>query len=152
MSSNSLVFHTSVGISSSPAAFLFLLFLSTESSSCVNCPTLMSSWSLLIFAVGSCVTFGRFPNKFSKCCFHRCIRSTWLIAFNLAFAVIFLLIASFTVCHDILDWLFLTECLILLIWLCMYYICSFRYMSINSFCVFFSFWTLILVGFFCYLV
>ena len=42
MSSNSLVFHTSGGISSSPAAFLFLIFLSTESSSsCVKCPSLM---------------------------------------------------------------------------------------------------------------
>ena len=37
-------FHTSGGISSSPAVFLFLIFLSTESSSSgVNCPSLMSS-------------------------------------------------------------------------------------------------------------
>ena len=43
-SSNSLVFHTSGGISSSPAAFLFFIFLCTESSSsCVNCPSLMSN-------------------------------------------------------------------------------------------------------------
>ena len=43
MSSNCLVFHTSGGISSSPAAFLFLIFLRTESSSpCVNGPSLMS--------------------------------------------------------------------------------------------------------------
>ena len=42
LSSNSLVYHTSAGISSSPAAFLFLIFLSTESSSsCVNCPSLI---------------------------------------------------------------------------------------------------------------
>ena len=42
MSSNCLVFHTSGGISSSPAAFLFLIFLRTESSSsCVNGPSLM---------------------------------------------------------------------------------------------------------------
>ena len=33
MSSNSLVFHTSGGISSSPPAFLFKIFLNTESSS-----------------------------------------------------------------------------------------------------------------------
>ena len=44
MSSNSLVFHTSGGISSNPTAFLFLIFLCTESSSsCVNCPRLKSS-------------------------------------------------------------------------------------------------------------
>ena len=42
MSSNCLVFYTSGGISSSPTAFLFLIFLSTESSSsCVNDPSLM---------------------------------------------------------------------------------------------------------------
>ena len=44
MSSNCLVFHTSGGISSSPAACLFLIFLSTESSSSgVNGPSLMSN-------------------------------------------------------------------------------------------------------------
>ena len=36
MSSNCLVFHTSGGISLIPAAFLFLIFLSTDSSSPVN--------------------------------------------------------------------------------------------------------------------
>ena len=40
-----------------------------------------------------------------------------------------------------------TESLILLIWFCMYSICSFRYMLANSFCPFLSFWALILVGF-----
>ena len=49
--SNFLGFH----ISSRPAAFLFLIFESTTlSSSCINCPSLMSSWSLLI---GSSVIF-----------------------------------------------------------------------------------------------
>ena len=44
MSSNYLVFHTSGGISSSPAALLFLIFLSTESSSSwVNGPSLISN-------------------------------------------------------------------------------------------------------------
>ena len=39
MLSNDLVFHSSGGISSSPAAFLVLNFLRTKlSSSCVNCP------------------------------------------------------------------------------------------------------------------
>ena len=53
MSSNFLVFHNSGGISSIPAAFPFLIFLSTESSSSqVNCPSLMSNCLLII---GSCV-------------------------------------------------------------------------------------------------
>ena len=113
MSSNCMVFHTSGGISSNPAAFLFLIFLSTESSSsCVNGPSLMSNL-LIIFVIGSCVTFGRFPSKFSKCCFHWYIRSCWLVAFSLAFAVLYLLLTSFTVCHALLDCLSSTESLIL---------------------------------------
>ena len=144
MSSNFLVFHTSGGISSSPAAFLFLIFLCTaSSSSCVNCPNLMSSWSQIIFVIGSSVTFGCFPNKFSKCCFHRYIRSSWLAAFSLALAVPFLLLTLFTVCHAILDCLSSTESLILLIWFCMYSVCSFRYTLVSSFCA----RALILVGF-----
>ena len=90
---NSHIFHTSGGISSSLAAFLFLIFLRTESSSsCVNCPSLMSCWLLIIFVIGSSVTFGGFPSKFSKCYFHRCVRSSWLAAFILALAVLFLLL------------------------------------------------------------
>ena len=127
MSSNCLVFHTSGGISSSPAAFVFLIFLSTESSSSwVNGPSLMSSCLLIIFMIGSCVTFGGFPSKFSKCCFHSCIRSSWLVAFSLALAVLYLLLTLFTVCHAILDCLSSTESLILSIWFHMYSICSFR--------------------------
>ena len=53
MSSNFLVFHTSGGISSSPAAFLFVIFLRTESSSsCVNGPSLMSNCLLIILVIG----------------------------------------------------------------------------------------------------
>ena len=148
MVTNSFVFHTSGSISSSPAAFLFLIFLSTESSSsCVNCPILMSSWLLIIFLIGSSVTFGGFSSKFSKCYFHRCIRSSWLAAFRLAFADHFLLLISLTVCHVILDFLSSTKCLILLIWFCMYSVCSCRYTLVNSFCAFLSFCVLILVGF-----
>ena len=50
MSLNCLVFHTSGGFSSSPAAFLFLIF-----SSCVNGPSLMSNCLLIILVIGSCV-------------------------------------------------------------------------------------------------
>ena len=140
MSSNSLIFHTSGGISSSPAAFLFLIFLSNESSSsCVNCPRLECNCLLIILVIGSCVTFGGFRSKFSKCCFHRCIRSSWLVAFSLAFAMLFLLLTSFIVYHAILDYLSPTESLILLIWFCMYSVCSSRYMLAKSFCAFFMF-------------
>ena len=148
MLSNCLVFHSSEGISSSPSAFLFLIFLSTESSSCINCPSLMSNCLLIILVIGSCVIFGGFPSKFSKCCFRSCIRSFWLEAFSLAFAVSFLLLTSFTICHAILDCLSLTVSLILSIWFCMYSVCSFRYMLANSFCAFLSFKALVFVGFF----
>ena len=127
-SSNSLVFHTSGGISSSPTAFLFSIFLTNESSSCcVNYPSFKSSWLLIIFVIGLSVTFGGFPSKFSKCCFHRCIHFSCLVAFSVAFAVIFLLFTLFTFCHAILDCLSSTESLILFIWFCMYSVCYFRY-------------------------
>ena len=65
MSSNCLVFHTSGGILLSPAAFLLLIFLGTESSSsCVNSPSLMSNCLLIILVIDSCVTFGEFPSKY----------------------------------------------------------------------------------------
>ena len=106
MSSNCLVFHTSGGISSSPAAFLFLIFLRTESSSsCVNGPSLISNCLLIILVIGSCVIFGGFPSKFSKCCFHSFILSCWFAAFSFALAVIFfpvglLLSGFFLVCYN----------------------------------------------------
>ena len=103
MSSNCLVFHTSGGISSSPAAFLLLIFLRTESSSsCVNGPSLMSNCLLIILVIGSCVIFGGFPSKFSKCCFHSFILSCWFAALSFALAVFFLLLTSFIVCQAIL--------------------------------------------------
>ena len=113
-SMSSLVFHTSGGISSSPAVFPFLIFFfcSESSSSCVNCPSFMSNCLLIILLIGSCVTFGGFPSKFLKC-FHNFIHSRWLVAFSLAFAVFFLLFSSFTVCQAILDCLSSIESLIL---------------------------------------
>ena len=149
MSLNCLVFYTSGGISSSPATFLFLTFLSTESSSSwVNGPSLMSNCLLIILVISSCVALEGFLSKFLKCCSHSCIRFCWLAAFSLAFALLSLLLISFIVCHAILDCLSLTKSLILSIWFCMYFVCSFRYMLANSFCAFLSFRALILVGFF----
>ena len=149
MSSNFMVFRTSGGISSSPAAFLFIIFLSTESSSSwVNGLSLISNCLLIILEIGSWETFGGFPSKISKCCFHRCIRSCWLVAFSLDLAMLFLLLTSFIVCHAIWDCLSSTESLIVSILFCMYYDCSFRYMLANSFCAFLSLRALVLVGFF----
>ena len=119
------VFHRALTL------FLSLFFLSTESSSCVNCPSLMFNCLLIILVIGSCITFGEFLSKFSKCCFHSCIRSCWLVTFSLAFAMLFLLLTSFTICHAILDCLSSIESLILLIWFCMYSVCSFRYILAN---------------------
>ena len=150
MSSNFLVLHSSGRISSIPAAFLFLIFLSTDSSySWVNGLSLMSICLLIILVIGSWVDSWGFPSKFSKCCFHRYIRSCWLVAFSLALAVLFLLITSFIVCHAILDCLSSTESQILSIWFYMYSVCSFRYMLANPFCAFLSFRELVLVGFWC---
>ena len=149
MSSNCLVFHTSGGISSSPAAFLFLIFLWTEtSSSLVNGPSLMSNCLLIILVIGSCVTFGGFPSRFSKCCFHSFILSCWFAAFNFALAVLFLLLTSFIDYQAILDCLSSSESLILSIWFCMYSVCSFRYMLANWYCAFSSFRAFVFVGFF----
>ena len=149
MSSNCLVFHTSGGISSSPAAFLFLIFLRTESSSpCVNGPSLMSNCLLIILVIGSCVIFGGFPSKFSKCCFHSFILSCWFVALSFALAVFFLLLTSFIVCQAILDCLSSTESLILSIWFWMYSVCSFIYMPANWYCAVFSFKAFVFVGFF----
>ena len=149
MSSNCQVFHTSGGISSSPAAFLFLIFLRTESSSSwVNGPILMSNCLQIILVIGSCVTFGGFPRRFSKCCFHSFILSCWFAAFNFALVVLFLLLTSFIVCQAILDCLSSSESLILSIWFYMYFVCSFRYMPANWYCAFLSFRAFVFVGFF----
>ena len=69
----------------------------------------------MILVIGSCVTFGGFSSELSKCCFYSCIRSSWQVAFSLAFAVLCLLLTSLTVCHGILDCLPSTEYLMLLI-------------------------------------
>ena len=148
MSSNCLVFHTSAGISSSPVAFLILIFLCTESSSSkVNGPSLMSNCLQTILVIGSCVAFSGFPSRFLKCCFQSFILSCWFVAFNLALAVLFLLLTLFIICHTIPDCLSSTKSLILSIWFCMYSVCSFRYMLANSFCAFFSFRAFAFVGF-----
>ena len=149
MSSNCLVFHTYGGISSSPPAFLFLIFLRTESSSSfVNGPSLMSNCLLIILVIGSCVIFGWFPTKFSNCCFHSFIFSYWFAAFSFAFAVFFLLLTSFIVCQAILDCLSSTESLILSIWFWLYSVCSFIYTPANWYCAIFSFKAFVFVGFF----
>ena len=148
MSSNCLVFHTSGGIASTPAAFLFLIFLRTESSSsCVNGPSLMSNCLLIILMIGSCVIFGGFPSRFSKCCFQSIILYCWFAAFSFALAVFFLLLASFIVCQAILDCLSSTASLILSIWFWMYSVCSLIYMPANWYCAVFNLKSFVFVGF-----
>ena len=107
----------------------------------------MLSLLLISFVVDSSLIFGGFSSKFLTCCFHRYIRSSWLAAFSFAVTLLFLLLASFTVCQATQDCLSSTESLILLVWFCMYSDCSFRYAYINSFCSFLSIWVLILFGF-----
>ena len=128
------------------AAFRFLIFLRTESSSSwVNGPSLMFNCLLIILGIVSCVTFGGFPSRFSKCCFHSFIRSCWFVAFSFALAVFFLLLTSFTVCQAILDCL---SSLILSIIFWTYSVRSFKYMLANSFSAFFSLRAFAFVGFF----
>ena len=76
----------------------------------------MSNCLLIILVIGSWVTSGGFPSTFSKCCFHMCIWSCWLVTFSLALAVLFLLFTSLIVCHAIQDCLSLTGSLIFSIW------------------------------------
>ena len=111
------------GISSIVAAFLLFIFLSRElNSSCISCLSLMSSWWLIIFVIVS---------EFFRVNFFPQVHSFFLARiFRLAFAVLFLLFASFTVCYAILYYLCSTESPILLIWFCMYSVCSFRYMIV----------------------
>ena len=40
-------------------------------SSCINCPSLMSSWLPIIYVIGSSVTLGCFQSRFWKCSFHK---------------------------------------------------------------------------------
>ena len=123
------------GKSSTPAESIF---------SWVNL-SLMSNSLLIVFVIGSCVIFRGFPSQFWKCCSYSCIRSCWLVTFSLAFAVRFLLLTFFTVCHAILDCLSSTESLILLIRFCIHSVCSFREMLANSFGAFFKFQDNVLV-------
>ena len=103
---------------------------------------------LIILVIGSCVIFGGFPSRFSKCCFHSFILFCWFAAFSFALAVFFLLLTSFIVCQAILDCLSSTESLILSIWFWMYSVCSFIYMPANWYCAVFSFKAFVFVGFF----
>ena len=106
------------------AALLLLIFFSTIlSSSSVNCPSLKSSWQLIIFIRGLSVMFGEFPSRYLECSFHIHILSSWLVAFSFALEVCFLWFPSFSVCHVIRNYLSSTKFLILLIWPWIYSFC-----------------------------
>ena len=83
-----------------PCSFPILIFLITESTPCLNGPSLMSNCLLIILVIGSCVIFGGFPSRFSKCCFHSFILYCWFAAFSFALAVFFLLLTSFIICQS----------------------------------------------------
>ena len=80
----------------------FQFFLVLSRVLLAYCPSLISSWLLIIFVIGSCVILGVFSSKLSKCCVYRCIRSFSLRAFSFAFAVLFLQLTMFTFFHVIL--------------------------------------------------
>ena len=106
----------------------------------------MSSWLSIIYVIGSSISLEDFPNRFLKCSYYIYIRTSWVAAFNLALAVLFLQLTSFTVCHAILDCLSSTESLILLIWSWMYSVCSLRY-ALVRFVPSLHLWALALVDF-----
>ena len=104
-----------------------------------NGPSLMSHCLQIILVIGSCVTFGglvqvHFRNAVSTVFFFLLVCS-----FNFALTVLFILLTSFIICQAILDCLSSTESLILSIWFCIYYVCSFRYMPANWCCAFLVF-------------
>ena len=99
------------GISSRPAAFLFLSFSTSASS--VNCPSLISSWLSIIFWKVCLKNIGWFQSRFLKFFFHWWSLSSWLVAFSFALEVLFLLITLFTVWYAIQDCLSSKELLIL---------------------------------------
>ena len=108
----------------------------------------MSNWLLIIFVIGSCVTLGALPSKFSKCCFRYCIRSFLAGSFQFSFRNV-LPSAHFLYhlpCYPRLSIFIQVSKLIDLISY-LYSICSFRYIIAYSFCDFLSFRVLILVGF-----
>ena len=147
MSSNFLVFHTTGGISSSPAAFLFLIFLSSKSSSsCVNCPSLMSCRLLIIFAISSSVIFGGFISKFSKCFFPPVYSFFFVGSFQLSSRST-LPSTHFVYCLPCYPRLSIFNQISNLIDLILYVFCLFFYVYVSSFCAFLSFSMLVLVGF-----
>ena len=85
-----LVFLTFGSILTRPVAFLLFIFGSTTSSSSwLNSPSLISSWLLILFVITLSLTLGEFSNRFLKCSFYFCIRSSWLVAFCFALGVHF---------------------------------------------------------------
>ena len=95
------------------------------------------------------MTSGGFPSKFSKCCFHRCIRSCWLAAFVLALAAA-LPSAHFIYCLPCNPLLSIFKRVSNLIDLIFYVFCLFflGICQLNHFVLFLSFRALVLVGFF----
>ena len=88
MSSNFFVFRTIGGITSRPAAFLILIFVSPTSSSSVNNSRKMSKWPLKFFWY--VYPSEEFPSRCLKWCFHIGIRSPCSANFNFVLVVFFI--------------------------------------------------------------
>ena len=100
------------GISSKPIAFLSLIFFNMASSSSLNCPSLISSWPLIIFWIDFSVVSGGFLSRFLKCSFHFWGFPSWQATFSFALKVLFLSLTLFTACHATCDCLSPSEFLI----------------------------------------
>ena len=91
------------------------------------------------------MTLWEFPMRFLERSFHICNRSSWLVVFSFALEVLFFLLTSFTVCHDIRDCLYPSEFLILInslnIFFLLFVVC------VNSLCASLSFSALAFVRF-----
>ena len=107
MSSNFLLIHTEGGISLRSTAFQFNYF--PKCSSSVRCPSLMSSWPLVISSIGLSAISGRFPSSFFKCSFFLWSFSSWLVAKSFALKVPFFQLNLFIVFHANCDCLSSTE-------------------------------------------
>ena len=121
MYSNFLIFYTWGGILLRAADFLLLIFSTASSSSSINSPNLMSSWSLIIYSVS--LSADSWNVLF--------INEVFLLGWQLS-KYFFLPLTSFTIFHAIHDCLSSTEFLILLIWPWMYSTCCFWYVLVLS--------------------
>ena len=86
------------------------------SSSSINCPSVMSSWLLLIFFHRFVCDFRKVSKQILKIFFSLLKFSSWLSTFSFSFELLFLMLNSSTAYHDNHDCQSSTMFLILFIW------------------------------------